>query len=61
MKDKPKGIDLRENLFFEMSEALNKTPEASANAIQTKYDSCRSSHTLDRWIPELYKVLKNGK
>ena len=61
MKDEPKGINLQETLFFEMSDALNKTPEASANAIQTKYESCRSNHTLDRWIVELCKVLKNGK
>lgn len=59
--DNPVGENLHERLFVGMTEVLSMTPQAISNAIELRYESCRNDHTLNRWIVELCRILKNER
>jgi len=59
--DKLVAADLQECLYVGMTEILSMTPEAIANAIELRYESCRNGHTLNHWIIELCRILKNER
>ena len=55
------GGNLEENLFNQVSQFLHLTPTAIRSAIESNYEIAKKNHTLERWLVELCRILKNGK
>ena len=55
------GGNLKENLSNQVSQFLNMTPTAIRSAIESNYEITKKNHTLERWLVELCRILKNGK
>jgi glycosyltransferase involved in cell wall biosynthesis len=53
--------NVQERLLAEMLETLNMPFPELMRIVNSKYETCLCSHTLDRWIIELCKVLDNEK
>jgi len=53
--------NLEDLLLAQISRTLSTAPDSITRAIESNYEICNSNHTLERWLVELCKVLKNEK